>query len=113
VLVQLEGRIDSNRFWTQPEALEELQKLLYLAIAGNPPVQPVEQQPSLPKKPLRSSWFGRKTSQTIDQTLVAVPVKPPVSVDVQPKEVHFRIANDYGLYETSRARAILTIVELG
>jgi hypothetical protein len=113
VLVQLEGRIDSNQFWTQPEALEELQKLLYFAIAGEAPVQPVEQRPLLPKKPPRSSWFGRKSSSTIDQIPVAAPAKPPVSVDVQLKEVHFRTANDYGLYETTRARAILTTVELG
>jgi hypothetical protein len=114
VLVQLEGIIDSNEFWTQHEAQDELQKLLYFELAGEMPTTPLEQrQPSATKKPSKSSWFGRKANQLIDENPVAAPHKPPVVVNVQLKDVHFRIANDYGLYETTRAQAVLVTVEFG
>jgi hypothetical protein len=114
VLVQLESPIDSNEFWTQHEAQDELQKLLFSELAGELPANSLERQkPPSTKKPPRSSWFGRKASQTTDDIPIAAPHKPSVAVNVQLKDVHFRSANDYGLYETSRAQAILVTVEFG
>lgn len=114
VLVQLEGLIDRNAFWTQHEAQEELQKLLYFELAGEMPANLLAQeQPSSTTKSSRSSWFGRKASKIIEEIPIAARHKPSIVVDVQLKDVHFRMANDYGLYETTRAQAILVTVELG
>jgi hypothetical protein len=114
VLVQLEGVIDSSAFWLQHEAQDELQKLLYFELSGEMPNVPLQQHQlsSSTKSPTKSSWFGRKANKIIDEIVpIAAPSKPPLAVNVLLKDVHFRTENDYGLFETTRAQAILVTVE--
>jgi hypothetical protein len=114
-LIQLEGRQDTLEFWTQEEARKELQSEMLAAISDDLPTKAIE--PSLPERPTpssatKSSFFGRKQGKEPTVAVQANPVKPPVVVDVQLDEVHFRAETEYGLYETLRCRCLLVAVEV-
>ena len=99
----------------QSEALEQLQSQMLAAISDTVPTHNIE--PPLPERPAippatRSSFFGRKQSKAPEGKAASRPAKPPVSVDVQLDEVHFRTESAYGLYETLRGRGVLVTVDV-
>ena len=62
---------------------------------------------------MKSSFWGRKQKVREASPEQARKVeKPPVSVDVQLDEVHFRTETDFGLYETLRGRCVVIEVEV-
>jgi len=115
ILIQLEGRQDTLEFWTQEEARKELQSEMLAAISDGLPAKafeaPLPERPTLSSSS-KSSFFGRKQGKAPAAPVQATPVKPPVVVDVQLDEVHFRAETEYGLYETLRCRCLLVTVEV-
>lgn len=113
-LIQLDGRYDKTEFWMQAEALLLLQEQLWTAVAGAMPRTEAEQLPP-PTSPgqSKSSRFGRKSKKEPDPTTTtSVASKPPVTVEVQLDDIHFRSETEYGLYETVSARAVLVVVDV-
>ena len=100
-------------FWTQQEALDQLQNQILDAISDSVPIQPIAQAlPVRPQPPAsKSSFFGRKSTSS-EPARESKTSKPPVSVTAELDEVHFRSENDYGLYETLRGRCVLVTVEV-
>lgn len=117
-MIQFEGGQNSTQFWSQDEALSELQTQLWRAVSDGMPVEPVTEQPRQiipqpPPPPKKSSWFGRKSSKTPEVVHEVQPASSsscPVTVDVQLDEVHFRSETEFGLYETLRAKAVIATV---
>jgi hypothetical protein len=106
-VIQLEGNQDTIEFWTQPEAIDELQNQLYAAVAEDVPQQ-LPERPAAPPA-VKSSMFSRRQNKTV-VTKAPKPYRPPVTVEVQLDEAHFRSETEYGLYETLRGRAVLVTV---
>lgn len=75
-------------------------------------VQPLPERHA-PPPAARSSFWGRKQKapETRPEPVRKVE-KPPVSVNVQLDEVHFRTETEYGLYETLRGRCVMIEVEV-
>ena len=114
-MIQLEGRQDTLEFWTQEDARSHLQRQMLAAITNSVPTMPVEQP--LPERPapppaMRSSLFGRKQSKAPEVNAAPKPIVPPITIEVQLDEVHFRTETEYGLYETLRGRAVLVTVDV-
>ena len=113
-MIQLEGRQDTLEFWTQQEALHQLQNQMLAAISDSVPTSIPESLPERPLPPpaMKSSFFGRKQSKTPQEVSEIQAVKPPVRVDVHLDEAHFRSETEYGLYETLRGRCVLVTVDV-
>ena len=114
-LIQLEGRQDTMEFWTQDEARRELQGQMLAAISDELPARTAN--PPLPDRvaPSQSaklSFFSRKQSKSPTVAMQTSSLKPPVTVDVQLEEAHFRGETEYGLFETQRCRGLLVAVDV-
>ncbi|KAK6430718.1 hypothetical protein LTR95_013124 [Oleoguttula sp. CCFEE 5521] len=111
VIIQFEGQQYSMQFWSQSEALAELRTQLYNEVSdGVPHAQLEVALPSRPTAPVqKGSWFGRKGSKAPAIVQPPAPL-PPVEVDVQVDELHFRAETEYGLYETIRVRGMVVSV---
>ena len=107
ILIQLEGRQDTLEFWSQQEALVLLQSQMLDAISDVVPARSIGQPlpgRRLPQTPAKFSMFGRKQSKA--------PIVERASVEVELDEVHFRSENEYGLFETHRARCVRITVDV-
>jgi len=115
-IIQFEGRQNGTQFWSQDEALHELQVQLRNAVSDGRPVEtaqrPQEHIAPLPPPPKKSSWFGRKAAKAPEPLQEGRPAESPVMVDVRLDELHFRSETEYGLYETLRARVVLATVDV-
>ncbi|CAK4032159.1 Hypothetical predicted protein [Lecanosticta acicola] len=111
VLFHLEGRHDGSDFWTQQEPIMELRDQMLAELVGDEPQlaeQPLPERPVSPPA-ARSFWSRRQAKAPVVRPQ---PTKAPISVEVQIEQVHFRMENKYGLYETSRARAVMMVVDV-
>ncbi|OQO11522.1 hypothetical protein B0A48_03249 [Cryoendolithus antarcticus] len=111
VVIQFEGQQYSMQFWSQAEALVELRTQLYNEVSDGVPHARLEiTLPPRPAAPVqKGSWFGRKGSKA--PAIVQTPAPPPpVEVDVQVDDLHFRVETEYGLYETIRVRGMVVSV---
>lgn len=115
-IIQFEGRQNGTQFWSQDEALHELQVQLRNAVSDGRPVEtlqpPKADNRPPPAPPKKSSWFGRKASKTPESLQEEQPAVSPVMVDVRLDELHFRSETEYGLYETLRARVVMATVDV-
>jgi hypothetical protein len=68
--------------------------------------------PPPPPPPQKTSWFGRKSSKAAVPVRAEVPAACPVTVDVLLDEINFRSETEYGLYETSRAKVVMAVVDV-
>jgi hypothetical protein len=116
-MIQFEGRQNGTQFWTQDEALRELQVQLQNAISDGVPAETVRRRtdhttyPPPPAPPRKSSWFSRKASKTPDSVPQVQNATSLDIVSVRLDELHFRSETEYGLYETLRARVVLATVD--
>lgn len=113
VPIQLEGSQNNIAFWSQEEAIQELQSQLLSILAGSKPIpKELPERPVLaPEPPRKSSWFGRKASKAPEPFVVhQTPWKATAKVEVQLEEASFRSETEYGLFETLRARVIMAWV---
>jgi hypothetical protein len=117
-MIQFEGRQNGTQFWTQDEALRELQVQLQNAISDGVPAETMQRHTGhttnlpLPPPPRKTSWFGRKASKMPEPVQEMQRAASPDMVDVRLDELHFRSETEYGLYETLRARVILATVDV-
>lgn len=113
-VIQFEGRQNGTQFWSQDEALHELEVQLRNAVSDSVETtsRRTEEYIPPPPPPKKSPWFGRKASKAPEPWKEELPAEPPVIVDVQLDELHFRSETEYGLYETLRARVVLAIVDV-
>lgn len=114
LLIQLEGPHDTLEFWTQQEALDQLQSQTFAAVAGFDAVAAILQPPERPAPPptvVKSGLFGRK-SKAPGVKATSKPAKAPVTVDVQLDELYFRSESQYGLLETLRSRCVLLTIDV-
>ncbi|OQN96049.1 hypothetical protein B0A48_17849 [Cryoendolithus antarcticus] len=111
VVIQFEGPQYSMQFWSQAEALAELRTQLYNEVSDGVPHGQLEVAlPPRPAAPVqKGSWFGRKASKAPATVQPPTPL-PPVEVDVQVDDLHFRMETKYGLYETIRVRGMVVSV---
>jgi hypothetical protein len=117
-MIQFEGRQNGTQFWTQDEALRELQAQLQSAISDGVPAESMRRRtdhttnlPPLPP-PRKTLWFGRKASKMPEPAQEVQNATSPDMVDVRLDELHFRSETEYGLYETLRARVVLATVDV-
>jgi hypothetical protein len=117
-MIQFEGRQNGTQFWTQDEALRELQVQLQNAISEGAPAQTMRRHTGHttnlppPPPPRKTSWFGRKASKMPESVQEMQCAASPDVVDVRLDELHFRSETEYGLYETLRARVVLVTVDV-
>jgi hypothetical protein len=116
-MIQFEGRQNGTQFWTQDEALRELQVQLQNAISDGVPVETMRQHTAHttnlppPPPPRKTSWFGLKASKTPEPAQEVHNAASPDMVDVRLDELYFRSETEYGLYETLRAKVVLATVD--
>jgi hypothetical protein len=117
-MIQFEGRQDGTQFWTQDEALRELQVQLQNAISDGMPSETMRRHTDHttylppPPPPRKTSWFGRKALKMPESAPQVHNATVPQMVDVRLDELHFRSETEYGLYETLRARVVLATVDV-
>lgn len=114
LLVQLEGRYDGTQFWTQQEALDLLRDHVLSAVAGDMPKPFIQRTlPDRPPPQAKTSLFGRKPGKSTELPKPAPVLQQlPAVVDVQLDQVNFRRENEYGLFETTRGRAVVMMIDV-
>jgi len=112
--VQLEGCHDTVEFWTQKEALGQLQFQILAAISEvAPPSMPERSLPMRDPLPNnKPSLFGRKHGRLLGQRPEPQSGQASIFVDVKLDEIYFRKESNFGLLETVSGRVVVVSVEV-
>jgi len=114
VLIALQGLADSTEFWSQPDAVKELEVQISIALGIEEPAPSV---PAIPPRepPTRKSFtFSRQTtsSATRANSQRSTSDVPPRRVQTVVEEVYFRTETPFGLYETIAVQAVVVRIKL-
>ena len=75
-------------------------------------VEPLPERPAPPPATKSTFWSRRQKTTEVRPQPERKIERPPVSVDVQLDEVHFRAETEFGLYETLRGRCMVVEVNV-
>ncbi|KAK4990373.1 hypothetical protein LTR66_002770 [Elasticomyces elasticus] len=114
MMLHLEGRTNASEFWSQPQAVAELEAQLRDRLRKSPMCESVPFSVSLPERPVeqvrKRSIFGRRPLKTEAVDVLVRHSEPTVTVNVHLDNLHIRKENDFGLYETMPLQVVLVKV---